>query len=95
MGPRFGDPELVSDDERARIEREDRAMLAPVAAADARAFFDAVAADRDRRRICGYSPIYAMIRTVTGLGGTPRGRLRRYAQSDDPQGVVSFASMVF
>ncbi|MBI3637985.1 MAG: AmmeMemoRadiSam system protein B [Candidatus Rokubacteria bacterium] len=95
MGPRFGDPELVSDAERARIEREDRAMLEPVAAANPRAFFDVVAGDRDRRRICGYSPIYATVRTLTALGGNPRGVLRRYAQSDDPQGVVSFASMVF
>jgi AmmeMemoRadiSam system protein B len=91
VGPRFGDPEPVSDAGRAAIEREDRAMLEPVAAGDAAAFFASVAADGDRRRICGLSPIYALLRV---LGGH-RGALRRYGLWPDPDGVVSYASMVF
>lgn len=91
MGPRFGDPEPVSPDELATIEREDRAMLAAVAAGDARGFFDSVAADGDRRRICGLSPIYAMLRALDGGAGA----VRRYGQWPDPQGVVTFASVVF
>lgn len=90
VGPRFGDPEPVGAADRARIEAEDRAMLAAVEAGDAAAFFAAVAADGDRRRICGLSPIYALLRLVGGPGG-----LRRYAQWPDPQGLVSFASVVF
>lgn len=91
VGPRFGDPQPVSPAQLAVIEREDRAMLEAVTAGEAEAFFDAVAADGDRRRICGYSPIYALLRV---LGPGP-GRLRRYAQWPDPQGVVTFASVVF
>lgn len=91
VGPRFGDPEPVSADDLARIGREDREMLAAVEAADARAFFESVERDDDRRRICGLSPIYALLRT---LGGG-RGRLRRYGQWPDPQGVVTFASVTF
>ncbi len=91
MGPRFGDPEPVSADDLARIGREDREMLAAVEAADARAFFESVERDDDRRRMCGLSPIYALLRT---LGGG-RGRLRRYGQWPDPQGVVTFASVTF
>ena len=91
MGPRFGDPEPVGGPELARIEREDTAMLEPVEAGDAQAFFDAVAADGDRRRICGYSPIYALLRSL----GRVSGRVTRYGQWPDPNGVVSFASVVF
>jgi len=91
MGPRFGDPEPVSPHELQRIEREDREMLGAVEAGDARAFFDAVARDGDRRRICGYSPIYATLRLL----GRARGELRRYGQWPDPQGVVTFASVTF
>lgn len=91
MGPRFGDPAPISPDELERIEREDRAMLSAVERGDARAFFDAVARDGDRRRICGYSPIYATLRVL----GHPRGDLHRYGQWPDPQGVVTFASMTF
>ena len=91
MGPRFGDPAPVSARELERIEREDREMLGAVASGDARAFFEAVARDGDRRRICGYSPIYATLRVL----GRPRGDLLRYGQWPDPEGVVTFASMTF
>jgi hypothetical protein len=91
VGPRFGDAHPVSTDELGRIEREDREMLGAVEAGDARAFFDAVAGDGDRRRICGYSPIYATLRVL----GRRRGRLHRYGQWPDPQGVVTFASVTF
>jgi MEMO1 family protein len=91
MGPRFGDREPVSPAELVEIGAADRAMLETVEAGDAEAFFESVARDGDRRRICGLSPIYALLRA---LGGT-RGALRRYAQWPDPQGVVTFASVVF
>jgi AmmeMemoRadiSam system protein B len=91
MGPRFGDPEPISAAELKRIEREDREMLSAVERGEARAFFDAVAREGDRRRICGYSPIYATLRVL----GRPRGDLHRYGQWPDPDGVVTFASMTF
>jgi AmmeMemoRadiSam system protein B len=89
VGPRFGDPAPVAPEELSRIEREDRAMLEAVQVGDARAFFDSVAADGDRRRICGLSPIYALLRVLPGI----RGDLRHYGYWPDPQGVVSYASV--
>ncbi len=91
VGPRFGDAEPVGAPELARIQREDTAMLEPVAAGDPQAFFESVASDCDRRRICGYSPIYALLRALGGATGT----VMRYGQWPDPNGVVSFASVVF
>jgi AmmeMemoRadiSam system protein B len=91
VGPRFGDPEPVGAPELARIEREDGVMLESVAAGDADAFFESVAIDGDRRRICGYSPIYALLRSLGGVTGS----VKRYGQWPDPNGVVSFASVVF
>jgi AmmeMemoRadiSam system protein B len=91
VGPRFGDPAPITPVELAAIDREDRQMLAAVEAGDAAWFFESARRDGDRRRICGLSPIYTLLRA---LGGAP-GTLRRYAQWPDPQGVVSFASVVF
>ena len=91
VGPRFGDADPVSPEALERIGREDRRMLEAVEAGDAAAFYAAVAEDDDRRRICGLSPIYALLRV---LGGG-RGTLRRYNQWPDPQGVVTFAAVVF
>jgi AmmeMemoRadiSam system protein B len=91
VGPRFGDPQPVSQTELATIDREDRAMLQAVEAGDADGFFESVRRDGDRRRICGLSPIYTLLRVRAGA----KGRLRQYGQWPDPQGVVSFASVVF
>jgi hypothetical protein len=67
-------------------------MLAAVEAGDPRGFFEAIAADGDRRRICGFSPIYALLRA---LGDDTSGRVRHYGQWPDPQAVVTYASVVF
>jgi AmmeMemoRadiSam system protein B len=91
VGPRFGDPAPLVPADRARVECEDRAMLAAVQAGDARGFFAAVAGDGDRRRICGLSPIYTVLRVLGGKHGT----LRHYGQTPDPECVVTFASVVF
>jgi MEMO1 family protein len=93
VGPQYGDPAPVDASARRRIELEDRRMLEPVLAADAERFFATVAADGDRRRICGLSSIYLMLRSLDA----PPGELLAYAQVDDPtrSSVVSFASVVY
>src|SRR5437870_8626835 len=91
MGARFGDPRPIPKAGRAQIEAEDRRMLQSVEAGDAEAFFDSVAADGDRRRICGLSPIYAVLHVLDGRHGA----LKRYGMWPDPEGIVSYASVVF
>jgi AmmeMemoRadiSam system protein B len=91
VGPRFGDDEPVSPEAMTRIGAEDRRMLDAVEAGDADAFFDDAARDGDRRRVCGLSPIWTLLRANDGRPGT----LRQYGQWPDPQAVVTFASVVF
>ncbi|MFQ5829358.1 MAG: AmmeMemoRadiSam system protein B [Candidatus Methylomirabilia bacterium] len=91
VGPRFGDPEPVTPAFLRQVEHEDRAMLEAVVAGDARGFYDSVARDGDRRRICGLSPIYTLLRCV----GPSTGQLLKYAQWPDPQGTVTFAALTF
>jgi MEMO1 family protein len=91
VGPRFGDPESIAPDVLAQLAVDDRATLEAVAAGDADAFFDDAARDGDRRRICGLSPIWTLLRANGGRAGA----LRQYGQWPDPQAVVTFASVVF
>ncbi|HEV8471945.1 MAG TPA: AmmeMemoRadiSam system protein B [Methylomirabilota bacterium] len=91
VGPRFGDAEPVSPEALARIRQEDEAMLRTVEAGDADAFFDNAARDGDARRVCGLSPVWTLLRATEGAAG----ELRQYGQWPDPQGVVTFASVVF
>jgi hypothetical protein len=65
-------------------------MLATVEAGDAEGFFRLVARDGDRRRICGLPPIYTMMQVLP----QSLGRLLHYGQWPDPQGTVTFASLV-
>ena len=66
-------------------------MLEAVMGGEPGAFFDSVAADGDRRRICGLSPIYTFLRALPGV----RGRLIRYSQWPDPEGAVTFCAAAF
>ena len=91
VGPRFGDPTPIEPNALQRVAQEDRAMLATVEEGDARGFFNSIAADGDRRRICGFSPIYTLLRTL----GSGRGQVKHYGQWPDPQAVVTYASVVF
>jgi AmmeMemoRadiSam system protein B len=91
VGPRFGDAEPVSAGELVRLADADRTMLRAVEAGDADAFFEDAARDGDRRRVCGLSPIWTLLRATGGARGT----LRQYGQWPDPQAVVTFASVVF
>jgi AmmeMemoRadiSam system protein B len=91
VGPRFGDAWRVATPELRRVETEDRLMLGPVVSRDAEAFFAAARRQRDQNRICGLSPIYALLRLVSG----GEGRLLRYGQWPDPDGTVTFASVSF
>lgn len=91
VGPRFGDPKI---DEAAKIEIEklDRAALDAAIAGNADAWFASIAAHGDATRICGYAPVYAMLRCMPPGAG----RLLTYAQSDEPDtSMVAIAAAVW
>jgi hypothetical protein len=91
VGPRFGDRAPLSQDGLDSVGAADRAMLTHVEALDAEGFFGSVQAEGDQRRVCGLSPLYTLLHVV----GAREGKLLKYAQWPDPEGTVTFASMVF
>jgi AmmeMemoRadiSam system protein B len=99
VGPHFARPgdfdETPLDrDDRQSLEKRDQETLRPVLRGDAQGWFDEIRRERDRRRVCGLPPIYAMLRSVEA--GT--GKLLVYAQcpADERGGsLVSIASVVF
>ncbi len=91
VGPRFGDRDPNTAASLAAVAQADRAMLESVVGVDARGFFDHVAADQDARRICGLSPIHALLRVLPGAPG----RLLQYRQWPDPEGAVTFCAVSF
>jgi AmmeMemoRadiSam system protein B len=91
VGPRFGDRWAAGPEERARVAADDRALLDALTGGDAGTFFAEARRQRDRNRVCGLSPIYAL----RWLVPDDAGRLLRYGQWPDPEGTVTFASVAF
>lgn len=93
VGRQFGDPEPITKDFLRWVEREDRELLERLNALDASGFFRNVAKDSDRRRICGFSPLYSLIHLL----GRSEGQTLTYRQaySEETASAVTFSSVVF
>jgi MEMO1 family protein len=93
IGLRFGDPNPVDDLELQKLRAEDETKLSLVAQRDPDGFWDSVARDFDRRRICGFPCIYTLLNLIEA----EEGKLLMYSQMDDRNtgSAVSYASLVF
>ena len=97
VGPVFGDAAPYGKPARDRLASADRESLAAIGRVDPEGFFSTVRKDRDKRRYCGLTPIYLMLRLLETAGAT-QGDLIAYDQcpADDEGGsFVSIAGMVF
>ena len=94
IGPKFD-----QDDPRAEgafladSRRQDEAILKQLEAADPAGYFGVIAAEEDRRRICGLPPTWLTLEAVRPR----RGRVLHYQQYVHPKGFesVSFAAAGF
>lgn len=93
VGLRFGDAEAPNRFALESMNEEDRRLLGYAERVDAEGFYDSIRRERDRRRICGFPPIYTLLKLVDAR----EGKLLKYDQSMDPptQSVVTFASLAF
>lgn len=93
VGPRYGDPDGLTGVALEGIKKADREMLTHVEKVDAQGFFEYVEREEDRRRICGFSPIYTMLRTMKARKG--RVVAHDHGEMDELGSVCSYASVVF
>ncbi|HEY7221388.1 MAG TPA: AmmeMemoRadiSam system protein B [Candidatus Binatia bacterium] len=93
VGRQFGDREPITDEFLKWVESEDQELVSRLAALDAPGFFRAVAKDQDKRRICGFAPLYSLIHLLDGA----RGKHLKYSQAFTPEtgSAVTFTSLVF
>ena len=92
IGLRFGDRDAASS-MLSETRVSDLEMLAYAERMDAEGFYDSIRKAGDRRRICGFPPIYVLL----SISAFKRGRLLKYAQSQNPetQSMVTFSSLGF
>jgi AmmeMemoRadiSam system protein B len=91
IGPKFGDPDPVAEPVLTHSRAKDQEIVARTEAADPAGYFQVVADESDRRRICGLPPTYTLLEAVRPA----RGKLLHYDQYVHPEGFesVSFASV--
>ncbi len=93
VGRKFGDQGELTPQFLDWVEAEDRVLINALEQVDAAGFFQQIAKDNDRRRVCGFAPMYTFLETI----GAAEGKLLKYDRSLDQrtQSSVSFASLVF
>ncbi len=93
VGAQFGDRDPITPEFLRWVEAEDRTLIEKLAAADTEGFFHEIAKDQDRRRICGFSPLYSLAYLMRGQ----QGRLLKYDQAftQETASAVTFTSMVY
>ncbi len=69
VGPQFGDSFHMDSGRRAALRQEDRAIISRVLDGDANGFYNEIARVNDANRICGFAPLYYMLRYLDGAEG--------------------------
>jgi AmmeMemoRadiSam system protein B len=93
VGQKFGDSEPVNESTLRWIKERDLVSLSFTEQINADGFYRSVEEEKDRRKICGLSPIYSLLSTINAK----KGELIDYDQALEPDtgSVVSFASVRF
>ncbi len=93
VGPRYGDEESPSPDFLARVREADLALVRHAEMVNSDGFYRSVLKKRDRFRVCGFSPIYTLLRSIEA----ERGELLHYAHTavDNQNSTVTFSSIAF
>lgn len=93
VGPKFGDRDEVDDKTLELIKRKDLHSLGYCEQPDPEGFYRSVEYEKDWRKVCGLSSIYALLSALPDTSG----RILDYDQAleTDTGSVVSFASAAF
>jgi AmmeMemoRadiSam system protein B len=96
IGLRYGDPSPPSDFSFHKCMQSDLAMLKHVEELNPDAFAAFIRTEEDRRRICGFSPIYSLL-TLLKASEATKGEVLRYDRgiTDQFNSTVTYASMTF
>jgi AmmeMemoRadiSam system protein B len=92
VGQKFGDQGPLTQEFLNWVEGEDRRLIQALEKVDHTDFFAQIAKDGDRRRVCGFAPMYTFLHLVEAT----QGKLLKYGCSETaPHSAVSFASLAF
>ena len=90
VGPKFGDKDQVNEETLSWITKRDSLSMGHTESIDAESFYRSVEEEKDKRKICGLSSIYSMLKVTDASYG----KILDYdnAIEEDTGSVVTFAS---
>ncbi len=94
VGPAFGDNFIMDQTRRQQLHQADEGVITAVTQGDAADFYRQIANVHDRNRICGFSPIYLMLRYLDSVSN---GRSLAYDQcpaDPDSHSLVSICGLL-
>jgi MEMO1 family protein len=92
IGPQFGAPMPIVDEEMEQSLSRDRHLLEEVVKGNAAGFFGMLTAEGNARNVCGAAPIYHALTTVP-VGASAAEASLHFWRADDDTGAVSFAAV--
>ena len=93
VGPRYGDREGFEGERLERIIGADLEMLAYTEKVDGEGFLNYISEEKDKRRICGLSPIYILLKAIRAKKGQVLSH--SHGEMDGSGSVCSYASVIF
>ena len=69
VGPSFGDMFQMDQPRRSELKVQDEALMAAAIAGDAENWYQQIASVQDRNRVCGFAPIYLLLRYIGPTSG--------------------------
>ena len=69
VGPAFDDDYIMDDLRREALRQADHNLIQAITRGDDASFYDQIAAVEDRNKVCGFSPIYLMLRYLQATEG--------------------------
>lgn len=94
IGKKFGDPEGINKDFLEQVYKADMKTVEHIKDGDKDAFWDFIISENDKRKICGFSPIYTFLSL---LDDGMEAQLSVYDKNieEETESMVSYASFVF
>lgn len=93
VGPAFGDDFAMDEARRAALQQADAYLMQAIVRGDAESFYQQITAVNDQNRICGFAPIYLLLRYLESTEGIQVAYDQCSADAEDAS-LVSIAGVL-
>lgn len=71
VGPAFQDDYIMNATRRQQLIEADKCLIETIIQGDSERFYNEIAAVQDANKVCGFSPLYLLLRYLNGRGEAP------------------------